>query len=393
VISLLRREGARRPPSTLGQSQRRLDRALIAAGLDSHVVASVRHDLEHEFEQRLARDGSLAARQWYAREEVCSLFALARYALTSSQRTQISVAATVLTLAATALFAMRARPGAPDRILLNMPTIDGALIVNVTGGEQIRTRIVDARGHQLMPRDLRFHTQEGRDVSVSPTGRVECRAIADATVSVSLGDLETNIPLACRPVRTLFADRGLDVIAGGNARPLRFDARDANGNSVREVRGSTRIEDTTIVTVTAGRVLANRAGQTAIDLYVGNQAARIRVVAHRLVEQFTNDPRDSQFQAVPVRLAPGESHRWSLPPGALWLTYVPNAPTPASPLIEVSGARCSSSPGHPLQPARLEATTTHCIVAHPGANVTIRADGFIEGALAIEWEVGPRSLP
>jgi hypothetical protein len=393
VISLSRQKTAARAAWLPNERRGSLDRTLIAAGLDPRVVASVRQDLVDEFEQRLARDGVLAARGWYAREGVCSLFALVRYAMASSFRMQCFVAAASVLLAATALLAVRARPGAPDRILLNMPTLGGALIVNAIGGEQIRARIVDARGHALASRDLQFRIREGEGVSISPSGRVDCHARTDATMAVSFGNLETNIPLACRPVRTLSADRGVHLIASGNARPLPFAARDANGNLVRQLRGSTRIDDTTIATAAGGRVRAKRPGQTAVAVDVGNQAARIRVVAHRLVEQFTDDMRRSQFQAVPVRLSAGESHRWSLPTGAFWLTYIPNTTSSGSPLLEVSGAHCSSRPGESFERGLPDANTIHCVVAHAGAMAVMHAGAGADGALALEWEIGPRSLP
>ena len=145
MIALWRRDGWIRPASGLDECGDRLDRALIAVGIDARVVASVRADLTDEFDERLARDGVLAAQAWYVCEGVRSLLALARYAVMLSQRNRNLAAAAVLLASATTALVIRTQRGAPDQLLLGAPTLDGALVINGAHGEQIPVRVVDAR--------------------------------------------------------------------------------------------------------------------------------------------------------------------------------------------------------------------------------------------------------
>ena len=323
-----------------------------------------------------------------------SLLALARYAVMLSQRNRNLAAAAVLLASATTALVIRTQRGAPDQLLLGAPTLDGALVINGAHGEQIPVRVVDARGHQLASRDVRFHLREGKSVSVSPSGQVSCYANTNAVVAVALADVVTTFPLACRPVRALRVNTSLSVIAGGDARPLPFRALGVDGKPVLRVRGSMDVEDPSIATVAAGLVRAKHAGETVVDVYVGARTARVRVAVHEMVSRFTRSPGDPRFQAVPVNLIAGESREWPLPAGALWLKYIPGTDGAISPTIEVNGpVHCVSPfarrPGH--VPA--DGHETHCIVTGGGARAVVRARDAANGALALEWEAGPHLLP
>ncbi|MGH7653847.1 MAG: hypothetical protein ACREN6_04205 [Gemmatimonadaceae bacterium] len=394
MIALWRRDDWIRPASGLDECGDRLDRALIAIGVDARVVASVRTDLTDEFEERLGRDGILAAQAWYVCEGVRSLLALAHYAVMRSRRNRHLVTAAVLLASATTALVIRAQPGAPDRLLLGAPTLDGAFVINAAHGGQMPIRVMDARGHQLAARGMQFHLREGKNVSVSPSGQVSCYANANAVAAVSLDDVATTFPLACRPVRALRVNTSLSVIAGGDARPLPFSAVGTNGRPVLQVRGSMDVEDTSIATVAGGRVRAKRAGETVVDVYVGAQAARVRVAAHEMVSRFTRSPGDSRFQAVPVSLIAGESRQWPLPTGALWLKYIPRTGGAISPTIEVHGpVHCMSLFAKRAGGIAADEHEIHCVVTDRGARAVVRARDAANGALALEWESGPHLLP
>lgn len=394
MIALWRRDGWIRPASGLDECRNTIDRALIAVGIHAHIVASVRTDLTDEFEERLARDGVLAAQAWYVCEGVRSLLALARYAVMRSQRNRNLAAVAVLLASATTALAIRTQPGAPDQLLLGAPTLDGALVINGAHGEQIPVRVIDARGHQLASRGMRFQLRGGKNVSVSPSGQVSCYANTNAVVAVSLDNIATTFPLACRPVRELHANMSLSVIADGDARPLPFRAVGVDGKPVLRVRGSMDVEDPSIATVAAGLVRAKRAGETVVDVYVGARSARVRVAAHQMVITFRKGPGDPRFQAVAVNLVAGESHEWPLPAGALWLKYIPHTSGAISPMIEVLGpVQCVSLFARRTGGFPTDGHEIHCIVTGRGARAVVRARDAANGALALEWEAGPHLLP
>jgi hypothetical protein len=268
-------------------------------------------------------------------------------------------------------------------------------VINDTRSAQIAARIVDDRGHSLPSRRLHYELRSGEGIAVSRGGAVTCTSNTDAVVSASVESIVRNIPVACRIVRELRATRWLTLIVGTDARPLPFGAMGVDGEPVRQIRGATRVDDSTIVTSDGARVRPLRQGETTIEVEVAGHTARTRVFVHALVEHFTDGTPNQRFVAVPVRVGPRSVQRFAVPVGAFWLTYVPRREATTSPRIVADGPiRCTDArvPGADRFPASEHAK--YCVARDRGAAILVSAEGAaIDGALALEVGSGPRTAP
>jgi hypothetical protein len=312
-----------------------------------------------------------------------------------SLRTRIVFAATTALLATTVRVATRMHAGPPAQIVLDGPTLAGVVILNDTRSAQIPSRVVDDRGHALPSDRLRYELRSGEGIVVSPTGAVTCTSNTDAVVSASVESIVTSISVACRIVRDLRAAPWLSLIAGADARPLPFGAIGIDGKPVRQVRGVTRVDDSTIVASDGALVRPLRPGETTIEVSVAGHTARTRVFVHAMVEHFTDRTPNERFVAVSVRIRPGGVQRFPVPVGAFWLTYVPQREGTTPPTIVAEGAmRCTDArePGAARFPAGEHAR--YCIASDRGAAILVSAAGTaIDGALALAAGAAPRAAP
>jgi hypothetical protein len=395
VISLTRREASARDAEPKAEPATRIEKTLIALGIDARVVSSTLGDLAEELAERSERDGFVRARLWWVREAIRSLPHMARYGIMYSHRTRVVFAATTVLLAIAASVATRVHAGPPAQIVLDGPTLAGTFVLNDTRSAQIPARIVDDRGHALPSRQLHYVLRSGKGVAVSPTGAVSCTSNTDAVVSASVESIVTSIPVACRIVRELRATRWLTLIAGADARPLPFAASGTDGESVRQLRGAMRVDDSTIAMVDGGRVRPIQPGETTIEVEVARHTARTRVFVHALIEHFTDRTPNQRFVAVLVHVGPAAVQRIAVPVGAFWLTYVPRREGTTTPTIVGDGPiRCTDARG--LEGERFSAAehTRYCTATSAGAAILVSAAGaVIDGALALELEAGPRAAP
>jgi hypothetical protein len=394
VISLTRHEAPARNTESTAQPATRIDGTLIALGIDARVVNSVLGDLAEELAERSERDGFAKARLWWIRETIRSLPHLARHGIMYSHRSRIVFAAATALFATAASVAARVHVGPPTQIVLDGPTLAGALVLNDTRNAQIPARIVDDRGHTLHSRRLHYELLSGEGIAVSPTGAVVCTSNTDAVVSASVESIVTSIPVACRIVRELHAPRWLTLIAGAGARALPFGAIGTDDEPVHQVRGAMRVDDSTIATVLGARVRPIREGETTIEVEVAGHTARTRVFVHAMVEHLTDPTPNQRFVAVPVHVAPGSVQRFAVPVGAFWLTYVPQREGTPAPMIVADGPiRCTNAgePGADRFSAGEHAR--YCIAGDAGAAIRVSGGAAVDGALALELAAGPRSAP
>ena len=138
-----------------------------------------------------------------------------------------------------------------------------------------------------------------------------CTQTGDATVRASLGALASNVLVRCRPVRDVRALRMMNLVVGGPAEDLPFEAVGVDGRPVTMLTGRVTLEDSTIVTLEGPRVRALAPGSTGLTMRVGDRTAFTSVHTYERVTT-PEGIRPGQHVAVPVRLAGGEMRRWRI---------------------------------------------------------------------------------
>lgn len=251
------------------------------------------------------------------------------------------------------LAAMTGCKGPPARLVAG---IADTVIVNNRRPVQLPMRVLDAGGHLLAKTGVRYRWMSGMPVSVSATGVTKCTHAGDATVRASLGVLASNVIVRCRPVGAVRALRMMNLIVGGPAEELPFEAIGLDSELVTTLTGRITLEDSTIATIEGQRVRALEPGSTGLTMRVGDRTAYTSVHTYERVTT-PEGIRPGQHIAVPVRLAGGEMRRWriSASPYGYFLAMLPDRDEQSMPRFTIVGANCS--PG-------MDAHSFFCLAQH-----------------------------
>jgi hypothetical protein len=331
------------PEATPGTEALPLAESLLKAlGADPGFADDVLGDMVEERALRAARDGVVAARWWYICEALRSAPHLAVSAvrhLSPRGRARLAVSfAGVVLASALVLTALRAAMGPPERLVAS------TVVVNNIEPTRLPMRVLDAAGRTLPDTGVRYAWASGAPVSVSREGDVTCAQPGDAIVRASLGALVTHIPVRCRPVANVHAPRMLELILGGPARDVPFEAVGRDGRPVTLLVGRIHIGDSTIATLEGQRIRARAAGRTWLETSIGNRRSYTRVHVYGPTES-PEGIAQGEHRAVPVRLAREESREWRLPAGRYYLRVVLDHDDRPKARLIVSGASCTVSSG------------------------------------------------
>lgn len=373
------------------QAASRFERFLCALGVHPTVAEQLIGDLEEAYHECAERFGAGAARRDYVRQLFRSLPHLARDAWENGNAVQrgrlVLLGATVLTAGLSAVLAAnRTRLGPPAEIFAEHATTD-LIVVNNTKPALLPMRVVDSRGHELDKNGIGYRWLSGIPLRVSPYGVITCTESGDAKVRASLGDVASSVTVRCRPVTKIEAASWITLIEGGADKELPFSALGLDGKPVSELRGALRIKDSTVATLSGARIRPVSAGETEVVIAVGDVAAHIRVVVHKLANDFAALGPEHPFLAVPIRLPQGDTVGIRIPKGAFWVKYLPKRQGEAPPTINTD---VTCGPGDGLRVYRVPADehATYCMIMHGGAWISV-GHGFlgapiVEGYLAVE---------
>ncbi len=190
-----------------------------------------------------------------------------------------------------------------------------------------------------------YQWASGVRVSVSPAGVVTCSQPGNATVRATLDALAKSISLLCRPVRDVRAAAMMDLVVGGDAQELRFEATDASGSTVDPLAGEIIVGDSTVATLEGQRIRARAPGSTWVEVRLGDHESFTSVHTYERVAQL-DGIRPGQHLAVDVHLEPRETRQWTIPAGQYFLAIHPLQNEPMRPRLAVAGAACKSELDH-----------------------------------------------
>jgi hypothetical protein len=236
------------------------------------------------------------------------------------------------------LIALTACKGPPARLVAG--TAD-TVVVNNRRPVQLPMRVLDAAGRLLEPTGVRYQWTAGVPLPVSETGVATCTQAGDATVRASLGPLVTDVLVRCRPVRAVRGLRMMNLVVGGPAQELPFEAVGMEGRPVTLLTAQVTVGDSTIATLEGQRIRARASGSTDVTIRVGDRHAFATVHVYERVRT-PEGVRPGQHVAVPVRLTGGEMRRWRISPSPelYFLAMLPDRDEEQMPRLAIVGANC-----------------------------------------------------
>lgn len=354
------------------------ERVLHTLGVEPAFAEAVLGDLAEEYAER-ATVGVSNARQWYAAQALRSAPHLIRSATRhAAGRARLAGAiAAVALVTSGVLLTHLALAGPPAQLVAGT---GDTVVVNYLQPVRLPTRVLDETGRVLSNADVRYRWLAGAPVAVSNQGVVTCARHGDATVRASLGALATDLFVRCRPVREVSAGDMIDFVLGDPPRDVALEALGVDGKPVTLLGASLSVEDSSVATLHGLRVIPRAAGETALDVRIGDRGATTVVRVFEPVRSLEGLRPDQRLVAAHVRLARGAAVRWQLPTGRFYLFSLPSQNAHAAPAFAVDGAvMCMPA----LRPG---VHYTRCVVREPGAWVTV-ANGSEYGQSATVPEV------
>lgn len=377
------------------------DRALLALGGDPAFVSDVLGDLREEYEHRLAHDGFLAAGLWYVREIARStphlIWSAVRH---GSPAARARLAGCVLALVATCAAATvlwLARNGPPARLVAGAGTEANGIVVNNLKPVQLAVRVLDAAGHRLERKDVRYRLLSGTRIPVSASGVLKCTERGDAIVQASVGTLSRNFVIHCEPVKTIRGASWGNFVVNQPPRPLEVDAIGPDGEPVTLIAAALRVEDSTVATLDGGLLRPLRPGSTHIDIAIGDDITGAPVTVFEQVSTFEGLRPDQRWVAAPIELDAGASLRFALPTGLFFLAFGDggdDVPIPRGFPSRSANSSITMSVAGPIMcmpELRAGMLNTHCLARASGAMLTISNGGrsgsaSVVGFLALDRE-------
>ena len=222
----------------------------------------------------------------------------------------------LLSLALASCERASARPlGPPARLVAGRA---GTIVVNSRNAVTLPVQVLDDAGRELPASALRFERVAGDSLALSPNGRITCHRRGDAEVQVSLGALSTRFALRCRPIkgfRFIYGD-GRPLVVGGAPRALQFIAVGVDDLPERMLAGTLSILDSTVAELRGSTVFPRAAGETMVELDLGECLWAIGVSVHqRVASPSALRSAEDIFLISPLRLVDGERRGWRLPRG------------------------------------------------------------------------------
>ena len=241
------------------------------------------------------------------------------------------------------------------------------VVVNTRNAARLPAQVFDARGGALPAKGVQYRWVAGDTVRISQDGIVQCARQGDAELRASLGAVSTNIHLLCRPIRAvrLYLD-GL-LVVGGLPKNIVLTATDEDDKPVTLVAGSAVVQDSSIVSLKGLRVFPKIAGETTVDVQLGDCVASLDIIVETQKDSSNALEPYQQFVVAPLRLVPGEIRSWHIARGVYDITLVGDSTTDARLLLGAIKTNCltEDAPGvqHYARCIALDGATV--VVRHP----------------------------
>ena len=362
------------------------ERVLHSLGAHPSFADALLGDLAEERARRSRELGALSAELWWLREALRAVPHLLLNALRhggalgrARAMAVIMAVAAVPTLATLALL----RDPPPARLVVDGQ--DGGeegIVLNSRHPIQLAMRALDEKGRTLPRADVQYQWVGGMELPVTSNGVVTCTGRGDAEVRASAGAVSTTLLIRCRPVKQLYTDMWLQLVAGEAMRPIGLWAVGPDSGEVTLLAGDIHVGDTAIAALSGRGILPRAPGHTVIITRIGDAESITGVTVYEPVPTLAGLRPDQKFVVAPVHIGRGETIRWPLPSGQFWMVYLRHSDSDAIPRLATQGpVMCMPALGPGVD-------FVDCLVRGEGASVTISHPGTTSAAIAGRLALG-----
>lgn len=342
-----RRRGRMQHPTASAASVRRFGLwpwYLTAAdfiGLDVDMVDDIAGDFAEEC-AGLSGPAGIARRAWCVGQAVQALPYLAINTLRRGQpRARVrllSAMSALLFVAASVIAAPQFIVGPPARIAADRGFDASDIVINNVEFVQMPLRVLDAYGHTVTKAVIRYEHVSGDRIALSQSGAVSCYERGNAVVRASVDDVTSLVTVRCRPVTRIHTAASHDFLPGDPPHVLRVDAVGADGKVVKELRGSVRIGDTSVAALHGDLLTPRGAGSSRLLIAVGDAYVNVAVNVHEIVDRFDRLAPTQRNVAMRLHIARGDTLRFPVPAGLLWVKWMSRDGGAAHPTIAAEGS-------------------------------------------------------
>jgi hypothetical protein len=229
-------------------------------------------------------------------------------------------------------------PGAAVRLLAGAAD---TVVVNNRRPVSMPVVALDASNRVVPASGIHYVRTGGDSLDINVDGVVTCTQRGDATVRASLGAINTEVLLRCRPVKRLHIAGPIQFVLGDSSQVIPLEALGVDDNAVDLIAGTVATMRANVVGVETGlRVTARTAGVSLTEVVVGDEHARVGVHVYEPVTTLDGLRADQRLVSMAMRLESGEMRRWQLPAGNWMLTMMPYEDVDAGLRLRVEGAVC-----------------------------------------------------
>jgi len=309
-------------------------------GLDVDVVDDIAGDLVEECADRAGLSG-IVTRAWCVGQVFRALPYLAISTLRRGQprarQRLLGAMGTLLIAAASILAAPQFLIGPPARIAADRGFDANDVVINNVDGVQLPIRALDAHGHTVPDAVIRYERVSGDRIDMVRSGAVSCDTRGDAVVRASVNDVTSLVTVHCRPVTEIHTTAWHDFLPGDPPQLLRVEAVGADGNVVKELRGSVRVVDTSVATLHRGLLSPHGVGSSRLSIAIGETHVSVAVNVHEIVDRFDDLAPTQRNVAMRLRLALGDTLHVPVPAGTMWVKWLPRGGPATHPAITAEG--------------------------------------------------------
>lgn len=314
--------------------------AADAIGLDVAIVDDIAGDLVEEC-AGLSGPAGVIRRAWCVGQVLRALPYLALNTLRGGQsrerRRLLGAMGALLVTAASVVAAPQLLVGPPARIAADRGFDANDIVINNVDGVQMPIRALDAHGHTVTNAVIRYEQVSGDRIDIVQSGAVSCYTRGDAVVRASVNDVASLVTVHCRPVTEIHATAWYDFLPGDQPQLLRVEAVGADGNVVKELRGSVRVADTSVASLHRGLITPRSIGSSRLTIAIGERQVSVAVNVHEIVDRFDNLAPTQRNVAMPLRLGRGDTLHLPVPVGTMWVKWLPRGGSATHPAITAEG--------------------------------------------------------
>jgi hypothetical protein len=241
------------------------------------------------------------------------------------------------------------------------------VVVNDRGQVPIPIYGLDASARRIEVHGVEFQPISENGITLSRDGQVQCAQRADATSRATLGAASTSFTLLCRPIRGFVMHEPMRLVRGDPGEDLDATAVGVDGQAVSLLAGSVTVEDTTIVSVHAGRVYPRALGHTHVRVQAGECATTILVEVFERVGSTAAMQPFQQYAVAPLRLVGNEFRTWPLAPGRYELLLIADPASHHELTLGASESNCARWPGDGQRYVCIAGKNSSVIVRNPRA--------------------------